>query len=450
MLKQLLGPDIRDIIRERNWPALKEGLAAWPPPEVADLLMSLDRNDRVLLFRALPRRHAADVFAYLDRRQQDVVLRELTDGETGQLMADLRPDDRTALLEEMPAAVTRRLLHFLGPEDRREASRLLGYPEESVGRLMTPNYVAVRPEWTIRQALDHIRRWGKDSETVNMVYVTDESGRLLDDIKLRRFILADTEEKVGQIMDGSFVSVSAFDDREKAVRTIRRYDLVALPVVDSENVLLGIVTVDDLMDVQEREASEDFQKIAAVSVERGDGMIASIRDAPIPLLYRRRISWLLLLVFVNLFSGAAMACFEATIARVVALVFFLPLLIDSSGNAGTQAATLMVRALATGDVRAGDWARMILRELATAAALGISMGLAVSVVGLYRGGPRLALVTSLAMAVVVVVGSVIGMSLPFILTRLRRDPAAASAPLVTSLCDIIGVLVYFSIAEWLL
>jgi len=451
VLKQLLGPDIIDIINERNWPALKEGLAEWPPAEVADLLMRIDRNDRVLLFRALSRRLAADAFSCLDRRRQDTLLRELTDGDTSQLLANLRPDDRTALLTELPAPVTRRLLHLMDPERIKQTCRLLGYPEKSVGRLMTPDYVAVRPGWTVRRALEHIRQWGKDSETVNMVYVTDDDGVLLDDIKLRLFILADPDEAVERLMNCSFVSVSAFDDREEAVRIIRRYDLVALPVVDSENVLLGIVTVDDLMDVQERETTEDFQRIGGISVQPGaERVIEHIRDAPVFLLYRRRISWLLLLIIVNLFSGAVIALFEDMIAKVIALVFFLPLLIDSSGNAGSQAATLMVRALATGDVSRADWARLLLKELATALALGLSMGVAVSLVGMYRGGPELALVVALSMVLVVVAGSLIGMSLPFALTRFGRDPATASTPLVTSLCDIMGAVVYFSIARWVL
>ena len=451
MLKQLLGPDIIDIINERDWAALKEGLADWPPPEVADFLMGIDKNDRVLLFRALPRRLAADAFSYLDRRQQDVLLRELTDSDTTELLANLRPDDRTALLTELPAHVTRRLLNLMDPERIRQTCRLLGYPEKSVGHLMTPDYVSVRPGWTVRRALDQIRQWGKDSETVNMVYITDEKGFLLDDIKLRRLILADPDETVERLMSRNFVSVSAFDDCEEAVRIIRRYDLVALPVVDSDNILLGIVTVDDLMDVQERETTEDFQRIGGISVQPGaERVIEHLRDAPVSLLYRRRIFWLLLLIFVNLFSGAVIALFEEMIAQVIALVFFLPCLIDSSGNAGSQAATLMVRALATGDVRLTDWARLLLKELATALALGLSMGVAVAFIGMYRGGPKLALVVALSMVLVVVVGSLIGMSLPFALTRFKKDPATASAPLVTSLCDIMGVLVYFSIANSLL
>lgn len=423
----------------------------WPPAEVAELLLDMDQADSVLLFRSLPRQFAAEVFAELEPHQQDGLLKNLTAQETSQLLADLTPDDRTALFEELPAQVTRRLLDLLSPADLKEARQLLGYPEESVGRLMTPDYVSVHPDWTVARALDHIRLRGKDSETINVIYVTDRSGKLLDDIRLRTLILAQPNDTIEQLMDHNVASLSAFEDREKAVQMIRRYDLVALPVVDSEGILLGIVTIDDLMDVEEAEVTEDFHRIAAVSVQRGeDGFIESIRNAPMNLLYRRRVAWLLLLVFFNIFSGAAIATFEETIVQAFALVFFLPLLVASGGNAGAQAATLMVRALATGDVRMNDWARLLGRELVVATALGVTMGVAVSFIGIFRGGSEIALVVALAMIAIVIVGSTVGMSLPFLFSKMGRDPATASAPLITSIADVFGIFIYFSIAAWFL
>jgi magnesium transporter len=333
----------------------------------------------------------------------------------------------------------------LSPEDLQEARTLLGYPEESIGRLMTPDYVAVRPEWTIRQALAHVRRTGRASETITILYVVDSKWRLLDELDIRRFLLADVDDTVAQIMDHTLVSLSAFDDREEAVRTMERYDLAVLPVVDSDGILVGIVTFDDVLDVASAEATEDFHRTAAVAPLAGN-----YRDASIWMLYRKRIGWLVILVFMNIFSGAAIATFEDTIAAAVALVFFLPLLIDSAGNAGAQSATLMIRALAVGDVKLGDWSRMLGKEFGTAAALAVTMGLAVSWLGVFRGGADVGLVVTLTMMLVVMVGSVIGTMLPFVLSRLKLDPATASAPLITSLADISGVVIYFSLATWLL
>jgi len=439
------------LIKKKKWADLRKSLAVWPPAEIAELLMSLDLSERVLLFRSLPRELAADVFAELDLQQQDFLLRELTTQEAGKLLTDLSPDDRTAFFEELPAQLTRRLFELLSPKDMREARQLLGYPEESVGRVMTPEFISVRPEWTVARALKYIRKKGKDSETINRIYVTDRHGKLLDDIPLRRLILANPREKIKNLMDHSFVSISAFSDREKAVEMIKKYDLIALPVVDSQGILLGIVTVDDLMDIEEEEVTEDFHKIAGVSVHKGGmDLIENIRDASVSLLFRRRIVWLILLVVVNIFSGAGIAYFEDVIIKAVTLVFFLPLLIDSGGNAGSQASTLMVRALATGDVKLSDWSRMLGKEFLVSGILGLTMGFAVSLIGIFRGGPMIAIVVSLAMICIVVVGSIIGMCLPFILTKFGRDPATASAPLITSIADIAGVLIYFSIATWLL
>ena len=247
MLKELLRPEIEELIRQKDWGVLREALAIWPAPELSDLLLSLPKADRVLFYRSLPREMAARVFSHLEPADQDDLLRDLSNEETRHLLAALHPDDRTHLLEELPAQVTQRMLDLLAPEDLREARWLLGYPEESVGRLMTPDYVAVRQDWTIDQALRHIRRAGKRSETVNRIYVVDRDWRLMDDVELRRFILAEPESRVADIMDHSYASVSAFADREEAVRVIRRYDQVALPVLDSAGVLVGIVTVDDLL-----------------------------------------------------------------------------------------------------------------------------------------------------------------------------------------------------------
>jgi magnesium transporter len=437
---------IRKLFEASDWDAVRGAISSLPAPEIATLLFELDDlRERVVVFRLLPHDLSVEVFGLLEGYQQNVLLEEFTQEEARRLLNELTPDDRTYLFEELPGQVTQKLLNLLSPEDARDARRFLGYPRESVGRLMTPDYIAVRPDWTIGQALDHVRARGQDSETIDVLYVVDKDWKLLDALDLRRFILTDRSARVSNIMDGQYIALNATQDREDAVRTMERYDVSALPVVDSTGVLVGIVTFDDVMDVARAEVTEDFHKSAAVAP-----LTTSYRDATFLQVYRKRIGWLVLLVFVNIFSGAAIANFEETLAANLALVFFLPLLIDSSGNAGSQAATLMVRALAVGDVRTSDWGRLLIKEIGIALTLGLTMSVAVSAVGFLRAGAQIALVVSLTMIVVVVFGSFIGTALPFILSRFRLDPATASAPLITSLADISGVIIYLSIATALL
>jgi magnesium transporter len=432
---------VRTLIDQQDWNAIRTTIVGLPEPEIAELLFEVETPSRILLFRMLPRDLSSNVFALLESDQQNTLLNELTQEETRHLLSELSPDDRTQLFEELPGNVTQRLLNLLSPEDLRETRRFLGYPPESVGRLMTPDYIAVRPEWTIGQALNHVRLKGRDSETVDVLYVVDGSWKLLDALDLRRFILADLDTTVAEIMDHQFIYLQATQDREEAVSMMDRYDLAVLPVVDTKGVLVGIVTFDDVLEVAQEEVTEDFHKGAAIAPLKG-----SYREARLPQLYRKRVGWLLALVFANIFSGAIIARFEDTIAANVALVFFLPLLIDSSGNAGSQAATLMVRALAMGDVKLSDWWRLVGKEFIVAAALGITMAAAVSLIGFLRAGVEIAAVVTLTMLLVVIVGSVIGAALPFLLSRLGFDPATASAPLITSLSDISGVLIYFTVA----
>ncbi len=441
--------DIFDIVEEfvekRKWSQLRKYLSEKPAPEIADLLLELEKNRRVIVFRLLPRQFAAEVFSYLESRERDALLMDLTDQETRQLLADLKPDDRTDLLEELPGQVTQRLLNLLGLSDLKEARVLLGYPEESVGRLMTPDYVAVRPDWTIGRALEHIRSMGKDSETINVIYVTNASWQLLDALELRKFILANPLDSVQHIMDYRFVSIVGSEDREEAVRMIQLYDIVALPVVDSNGILLGIVTVDDVLDIAEEEVTEDFHMTAAVRPLK-----KSYRDSSVWSLYRKRIGWLIILVLVNLVSSGVIAAYEETLASVIALAFFIPLLIDSGGNAGAQSATLVVRAIATGDVKLRKWFFTILKELSVGMFLGISMGLASWALGVTRGGFQVGVVVGLSMMAIVVVANIIGTALPFVLTKLKIDPAVASSPLITSIVDATGLLIYFGLATALL
>lgn len=436
-----LNTRIRELIKNREWAGIRELLAGLPAQDIAAVMPDREKHERVLLFRLLPKQLASELFSYLESKDKDILLKELTDEEARNILAGLSPDDRTEFLEELPGQAIQRMLNLLTPDDRREALQLLGYPEESVGRLMTPDYVAVRPEWSISQALEHIRSKGKDSETINVIYVTDESWVLLDALSLRRFILANPEDPVGQIMDYSFVGISAFKDREEAVRMIQHYDLVALPVLDTDGVLIGIVTIDDVMDVAQEETTEDFHKVAAVAPLK-----TSYSESSIWVLYSKRIVWLAVLLGVNLIASFVIAAYEEILISTIALAFFIPLLIATGGNAGAQSATLMVRAIATGDVKLGQWFWALSREMTVAGFLGLTMGVASWILGIFRGGFEIGLVVGFAMVLIVMVSNFIGVVLPFVLTRIRLDPAVASSPLITSVSDVVGLIIYFSIA----
>jgi magnesium transporter len=441
MVNEEFKDEIKEYIDRRQWSFLRGLVANWPPIDIADLMLTLDKPDRVLLFRSLPRDLASLAFAELEPDDRDNLLKALTDEETRRLMADMEPDDRTAVLEALPGQVTQRLMNLLGPADLAEARLLLGFPEDSAGRLMTPDYIAVRRSWTIERALAHIRRRGKDKETITSIYVTDDQWCLQDALELPRFILAEPEQRVEEIMDNTFIAISANDDREDAVRLIDRYDLPALPVVDEDGVLLGVVTVDDILDVVVAEATEDFHKVGGVAP-----LETSYQETRVFALYRKRIGWLLILIFVNLASSGVIAVFEETLTTTIALAFFIPLLIGTGGNAGAQAATLMVRELATGDIDFKDWLQILWKEIRDGAMLGATMAVAGFVLGFWRGGPKVGLVISLTMLILLFLANIVGILLPFVLVRLKLDPAVASNPLITTLADSMGLLIYFSVA----
>ena len=316
------------------------------------------------------------------------------------------------------------------------------YPEETIGRLMTSESVALRPEYTVAEALAHIRKHGRECETLDTIYVVDSYGVLIDDIRLRDIILASLDQRVSEIVDNDFTALAAMEDQELAIRQFQEHDAVALPVVDDHGILQGIITVDDVMDVAEQESLEDFQKFGSIQTAIANPLTASAYY-----LYRTRIVWLSALVFMNVFSGFAISRFEHIIQSMVALVFFLPLLIDSGGNAGAQSATLMIRALSIGDVQLRDWLRLIGKELIVSLFLGVTMAAGVALVASMRA-PDVMVVVAGTMVLTVMISSLIGMSLPFLLTRFNMDPATASAPLITSMADITGVMIYFSFASW--
>ncbi len=436
-----LVEEIRELVQESRWREIRELLVNLPAPDIADTLLELDMPKRLLLFRLLPRDVSLEVFSHVEPGEKDRLMTALTDVEARYLLENLSPDDRTSFLEDLPGQMIQRMTNLLSPGELRETMQLLGYPDESVGRIMTPDYVAVRSHWSIGQALEHIRRIGKDTETINMIYVTDANWKLLDELDLRKFILASPEKDVESLMDYTVTSVHVEEDQEVAVQLTKRYDLYALPVVDKAGILLGIVTVDDIMDVYEEETTEDIQMTAAV-----EPLKTGYRETSIYSLFRKRIVWLVTLVFVSMISSGIIAAYEEMLASVIALAFFIPLLNAGGGNAGAQSATLVIRAQATGDVDPGHWLGVAFKELRVGLLLGLCMGLITYGAGVFIGGPDVGLVVGLSMFLIVAVINVIGVVLPFMLVWIGLDPAMASSPLITSVADAVGLLIYFLLA----
>jgi len=438
--------NFQELVQEKQWKTIRDEIVTLDPLQIAEIIEELSDDEDLIVFRLLPRELAKSTFQHLSHDKQEEIIEGLAHNvnKLSSLLNDLDPDDRTAFFEELPGEIAQRLIQLLSPQERRIATTLLGYPEDSIGRLMTPEFVAIKPHYTVEEALNHIRKFGRDSETLNVVYIVDNQWKLIDDIRIREIILATPDQKIEELMDYRFVALSAFDDQEMAVRVFQDQDRVALPVVNSEGWLLGIVTFDDMMDVAEEETTEDFHKFGAFQ----EAVVNPLK-AKISSLYKTLVVWLTALVFVNVFSGAAISKFESVIQSVVSLVFFLPLLIDSSGNAGSQSATLMIRSLAVGEVKLSDWYRLIGKEVLVSLLLGITMAIGAGIVANFRS-PEIVVVVGLTMVLTVMAGSLIGMLLPFIFTKLKLDPATASAPLITSIADISGVLIYFSIARWYL
>ena len=451
MLKELLTPEILELIELRSWASIREVLQSWSPAEIADLMLGVKKQDRVFLYRALGRDIGVEVFSYLEPDDQDQLLVDLTDQETRDLLAELPPDDRTDLLEELPGTVSHRLLSLLSPEDLREARWLMGYPEESVGRFMTPDFVAVRAGMNVAEAIEHIKRHGQDSETINRIYVLDERGSLLDDIMLRTIILADEQMYIRDLMDQNVISISAFDDQEVAVRTMEKYDLPAIPVVDSTGILVGIVTFDDIFDIAQEEATEDIQKLGGM-----EALDDTYRATNILELVRKRAGWLSILMVSELMTTSVLAFFEGTIERAAVLVLFIPLVMSSGGNSGSQAASLIIRALALDEIRLQDWWLVMRREIISGFLLGLILGgigfariELWAMAGATTFGPHHMLVActvALTLVGIVLWGTIAGSMLPFVLKKMGFDPAVSSAPFVATLVDVFGIIIYFAVA----
>lgn len=442
------------LIAERRFGELKRVLLGLDAPDLAEAIVELGREHEAVVFRLLPKERATSVFEHLPFDAQENLLYSLADADVAEVLDEMSPDDRTELLGDLPGKVTKRLVNLLSPEEREVATRLLGYPEESIGRLMTPDYVQVKSHWTVREALDHVRQYGRDSETLNVVYVTEKGGRLIDDLRMRELLLTAPERRIADLMDFQFIALEAHADQEEAVAEFRKHDRTALPVVDRDGILVGIVTVDDVLDVAEAEATEDIHLLGGS--QAFDEPYLSIR---IGTMVRKRVPWLVLLFFGQMLTATAMSGFQDALSQALVLALFVPLIISSGGNSGSQAATLIIRALTTGEATLRDWARVVGREAAAAGIIGLilaGLGFARVALGQAFGagfGEHWILIGAtigLSLLFVVLWGSLVGTILPMILQRLGADPAASSTPFVATLVDVTGIVLYFSVATLVL
>jgi len=446
--------DFASLIRRSDLATLRDELVRHRPQDLASILSELRPDDQVIAFRILPRRLAASVFEYLSAEDQRALVKAMGQEDVAKLLNDMSPDDRTWFLSELPANATKQLLALLTPQERAEAVTLLGYAPGTVGRLMTPHYIAVREDWTVQQVLDYVREHGQDSETLNVIYVVDDDGVLIDDIRIREFLVVPLSKRVSDLMDRRYVTLKATDTQQSAVEVFRREDRTALPVTDTAGVLIGIVTVDDALDVAEEAATREFQLFGGS--EALDQPYLEI--SPLGMV-RKRAGWLVVLFLGEMLTATAMGFFEKEIARAVVLALFVPLIISSGGNSGSQASTLVIRALALGELTLKDLWRVLRREVIS----GFALGCILAVIGFLRislwsafsnlYGPHwllVALTVALALIGVVLWGTLVGSMLPFILRRLGFDPATSSAPFVATLVDVTGLVIYFSVGYGIL
>lgn len=424
------------------------------PVELSDLISSKPESEQFLIFNSLSQKKSVQIFEYLPFKIQVKILNALPSLYVADLLNALSPDDRTTLLEELPDDLKNQLLKYLNPVERALSLKLLGYPENSVGRLMTPDYLAIKLDWTVREVLDFIRAKGRDSETINVIYAVDDSGKLIDDFRIREFLFASLDTKVKDLSDHQFIALHVDDNEEKAVNIFRKHERVALPVIDAKGILLGIVTFDDIMAVAVEEDTEDIQKIGGVEALNEPYMEISFIE-----LMNKRIYWLVLLFLGEMLTASAMGYFAEEISRAVVLALFLPLIISSGGNAGSQASTLIIRAMALGEVGLKDWWRVMRREVFS----GIFLGCILGMIGFFRVAIwsqfsdiygahwiLIAITIFLALIGVVLWGTLTGSMLPLFLKWCGFDPATSSAPFVATLVDVTGLIIYFTIALFVL
>jgi magnesium transporter len=425
------------------------------PADVAEQLAGLDIKSRNIAFYMLSNDDKVDVFSYFEPDIQQEIVKSLTDKDLAEVLNNLDPDDRTELFENFPDELIKHSINLLNPEERLIALNLIGYKEDSIARLMTPNYIQVKEHYTVQQVLAHIKKYGKKAETLNYIFIVDDQNRLIDDLKIGQILLADEDTKVSDLMDRNFISLKTTIEIEDAFEVFEKYDRFTIPIVTEKGILVGIVTFDDILDRMKIRDTEDIQKFGGM-----EELDVSYTKTPITELIKKRAGWLVILFVGEMFTASAMSYYDEEIAKAVVLALFVPLIISSGGNSGSQAASLIIRAMALGELKLKDWWYVMKKEFASGLILGGILGfvgfirIAIwQLTGIYNYGEYwlyIALTVALSLIVIVLWGTLSGSLVPFILRKIGFDPATASSPFVATLVDVSGLIIYFTIAAMLL
>jgi len=421
------------------------------PADIAETLSNLPADERLLAFLKVPKEYKAEVFSHLDPDFQEETIRSIGSEEVSEILNGMTPDDRTSLFEDFPDELIKYSINHLNPQERRIALKLLGYDSDSIARLMTPYYIQIRKEWTVKRCLQQIKKVGKRVETMNHLYVVDERNRLIDDIALGSLLLAEEDTLISEITDNHFVAITTTTSKEDAVTYFEKYDRTALPIITEAGVLVGIVTIDDILDQIEQQNTEDIQKFGGLEALDDPYTQTSLME-----MVKKRGTWLIILFFSEMLTASAMGYFEDEIQKAVVLALFVPLIISSGGNSGSQAATLIIRAMALQEIGLKDWWYVMRKEIFTGLFLGGILGaigflriLIWHKIGLFNYGeywPYVGLSVAVSLVLIVLWGTLSGSMVPFILKKLNLDPATSSAPFVATLVDVTGLIIYFSVA----
>ncbi len=438
---------VQELLETKQYTKLRQLLSEMNDADIAACMDELDEADELKVFRILPKDLAADVFAYLEVENQQMIITSLTDKEAAHVIDNLMADDAVDLLEEMPASVVKKLLANVSAEARRDINHLLRYPEESAGSIMTVEYVDLKESLTVEQAIERIRKVGVDSETINICYVLDAQRRLLGTVALRYLLLSESDEIIGDIMHENVISINTLMDQEEVAKQFKKYDFISMPVVDNENRLVGIITVDDIVDIMEEETTEDMEKMAAIVPGDKPYIRTSVWEN-----FMKRIPWLLFLMVSSAFTGAILASYENALSVCAALTFFIPMLMGTGGNAGGQASVTVIRGISMGEIEYRDVPSVMWKELRVSLLCGLCLAVAnfAKLMLFDKVGLLVALVVSITLLVVVVMAMLLGCVLPVIAKRIGLDPAVMASPFITTIVDALSLLVYFRVAVMIL
>ena len=443
MEEKVLLEDVKKLLDTKQYTRLRQKLSEMIEADVALVLSELQETDQLKVFRILPKDMAADVFSYMDVDIQHYIITSLSEKDAGNIIDNLMADDATDMLEEMPANIVKKLLASASPETRRDINNLLRYPDDSAGSIMTVEFVDLKETLTVEQAIERIRSVGVDSETINICYVLDTRRKLVGTVALRYLLLSPPDEIIGDIMNENVIAINTMMDQEEVARQFKKYDFTAMPVVDNEDRLVGIITVDDIVDIMEQEATEDIEKMAAIVPTDKSYMRTGVWET-----FKKRIPWLLLLMISATFTGKIISSFENALSVYVVLTAFIPMLMDTGGNAGGQASVTIIRGLSLDEIEFRDILKVVGKEVRVAALCGVTLALAnfAKLLLLDRVGLNVAIVVCTTLVAVVCIAKIVGCTLPMFAKKLGFDPAVMASPFITTIVDAISLLIYFGIA----